>query len=129
MTPGRFEVGLVSADRGLVDFYAEVFQVEELPASDSSVGTVHRLQFPGGAALKVMVPNVAPAAAAPAPFFAVTGLRYLTIGTPDLDGVIARATSRGGRVQHGPLELGGGVRLAVLVDPDGNTIEVVQDAS
>ena len=125
----RFEVGLVSADRGLVDFYAEVFEVTELPAFDSRTGTVHRLQFPAGT-LKVMVPGVAPAPAAPADsFFAVTGLRYLTIGTQDLDGVIGRATGRGGRVNHGPMELGGGVRIAVLVDPDGNTIEVVEEPS
>ncbi len=77
-----------------------------------------------------MVPRVAPAAAAPAdPFFAVTGLRYLTIGTADLDGVIARAAANRGQLQHGPIELGGGVRVAVLVDPDGNSIEVVQEAS
>ena len=34
----------------------------------------------------------------------------------------------GGRVAHGPMELDDGVRLVVLVDPDGNTIEVVEDS-
>ena len=58
----------------------------------------------------------------------MTGLRYLTIGTHDLDGVIARATDSGGRVAHGPMELADGVRLVVLVDPDGNTIEVVEES-
>ena len=127
MTNGRFEVGLVSADRRLVDFYAQVFDREELPAFEAPTGTVHRLQFPG-AVLKVMVPGVAPAAATAAePFFAMTGLRYLTIGTHDLDGVIARATATGGNIAHGPMELADGVRLVVLVDPDGNTIEVVEE--
>jgi len=128
MTNGRFEVGLVSADRRLVDFYAQVFEREELPAFEAATGTVHRLQFPG-AVLKVMVPGVAPAPASAAePFFAMTGLRYLTLGTYDLDGVIARATGTGGSVAHGPMELADGVRLVVLVDPDGNTIEVVEES-
>jgi predicted enzyme related to lactoylglutathione lyase len=128
MTQGRFEVGLVSADRRLVDFYAHVFEREELPAFEAPTGTVHRLQFPS-AVLKVMVPGVAPAVAnATEPFFAMTGLRYLTIGTRDLDGVIERATGSGGRVAHGPMELADGVRLVVLVDPDGNTIEVIEES-
>ena len=34
--------------------------------------------------------------------------------------------ARNGRVQHGPAELAPGVRIAVLQDPDGNAIEVVE---
>ena len=128
MTSSRFELGVVSADRRLVDFYAQVFEREELPPFEAATGTVYRLQFPG-AVLKVMVPGVAPTPATTAqPFFATTGLRYLTIGTHDLDGVIARASAAGGNVAHGPMELADGVRLVVLVDPDGNTIEVVEES-
>jgi predicted enzyme related to lactoylglutathione lyase len=123
----RFEVGLVSADRSLVDFFAAVFELEELPAMPTGPGLLHRLQLPGGAILKVMVPNEAPAAAgASGSFLAVAGIRYLTVHVGDLDGVVARATARNGRVQHGPAELAPGVRIAVLHDPDGNAIEVVE---
>ena len=127
MTLLRFEVGLVSADRALVDFLAEVFELEPLPPLTAGPGVLHRLQLPGDAVLKVMVPNDPPAATdASGPFFAVTGIRYLTLWVDDLDGVIERATARNGRVQHGPAQLAPGVRIAVLQDPDGNAIEVVE---
>jgi catechol 2,3-dioxygenase-like lactoylglutathione lyase family enzyme len=123
----RFEVGLVSADRTLVDFLAEVFDLEELPTMTAGPGALHRLQLPGGAVLKVMVPNEKPAAAeTPEPFFAAAGIRYLTLYVDDLDRVVARATARKGRIQHGPQDLAPGVRIAVLRDPDGNAIEVVE---
>jgi hypothetical protein len=38
----RFEVGIVSADRALVDFLADVFGLEELPVSEYPAGTLHR---------------------------------------------------------------------------------------
>ncbi|MFE2519669.1 VOC family protein [Streptomyces mirabilis] len=46
----------------------------------------------------------------------------------DLDGIIERGVARGGRVRHGPMDVGPGVRVAVLQDPDGNAIEVVDGA-
>lgn len=121
----RFEVGLVSADRALVDFLADVFGLEALPATDYPVGTLHRLQSPG-AVIKVMVPKQPPKPADGEPFLAVKGLRYLTVWTADLDGVVARCTARGGRLLHGPFAYTSDSRLAVIADPDGNTIEVLE---
>jgi predicted enzyme related to lactoylglutathione lyase len=124
----RVDVGLVSTDEALVDFYADVFELERLPPVTAGPGVVHRLRAPG-MVLKVMVPKRPPAAAEPVrTFFAVTGLRYLTLAVTDLDGVIDRAAPRGGNVQHGPVEVGGGVRIAVLADPDGNAVELVEGA-
>jgi predicted enzyme related to lactoylglutathione lyase len=126
MTLRRFEVGFVSTDRALVDFLAAVFELDERPPTEHGPGTLYRLQSPG-AVLKVMVPVVRPSATAPQPFLAATGIRYLSAWVTDLDGVIGRATARGGRLLHGPVELGPGARLAVLADPDGNTIEVIEE--
>jgi predicted enzyme related to lactoylglutathione lyase len=123
----HLEVGLVGADDVLVDFYAAVFEMEKLPAIEAGPGVVHRLQGPG-VVIKVMVPSKAPAPAPPPvePFFAVAGLRYLTIYDDELDAVLERALARGGRVQHGPMEVGPGARIVVLEDPSGNVIEVVE---
>jgi len=126
MSLTRFEVGIVSVDRGLVDFLAAVFELGELPPTEHGPGTLYRLQSPG-AVLKVMVPVVRPSAPAPLPFLAATGIRYLSVWVTDLDGVIGRATARGGRLLHGPVDIGPGARLAVLSDPDGNTIEVIEE--
>lgn len=125
MTLQRIEIGLVSADDILVEFYASVFELERLPVSESGSGVVHRLQAPG-AVLKVMVPAQQPTSAGPVePFFAAPGLRYLTLYVSDFDRTIERATARGGHVDHGPMRIGPDMQLAILRDPDGNTIEVV----
>jgi predicted enzyme related to lactoylglutathione lyase len=122
----RFEVAIVSPNgEALADFYTEVFEAERLETMPSGVGTVHRVQFPG-VVLKVMVPTEAPA---PLPatktFLGLQGVRYLTIGVDDFEGTLARATDRGATVHHGPMELAPGVHLAVLQDPEGNTIELL----
>jgi len=129
MTLSRLEAGFVSTDRSLVDFLAEVFELDPLEPVDVGFATLFRLQSPGGV-LKVMVPNRPPKPGARAqPFYALGGLRYLTLYVDDLDGIVERATTRGGQVVHGPTDLGPGTRIAVLEDPDGNPFEVVQAPS
>ena len=59
MTLDGFEVGVVSADAGPVDFLADVFELERQAPSENPVGTLHKLDSPG-AVIKVMVPNDAP---------------------------------------------------------------------
>lgn len=125
MSLARFEVGIVSADRALVDFLSDVFELEELPAGEHQVGTVHRLQSPG-AVIKVMVPNETPKDANGQPFLAVKGLRYLSMYVTDLDRVIERSIARAGSVLLEPFELHPGVRLAVISDLDGNAMEVTE---
>ncbi|MFD8219794.1 VOC family protein [Streptomyces sp. NPDC059697] len=128
MTLQRVEVGLVSADEALVEFFAAVFELERLPVVGSGSGVVHRLAAPG-TQIKVMVPSRRPASAEQAgPFFHLTGVRYLTMYVNDLDGIVERAVARGGRVPHGPMEVGPGVLIAALQDPDGNAMEVVDGA-
>ncbi|MQY30378.1 VOC family protein [Nocardia aurantia] len=124
MTVRQVEIGLVAADESLVDFYVYAFGLRRVPPSESRSGTLHRLQS-DGVSMKVMVPARPPAAAdRTAAFMDVTGLRYLTFHVDDFDATVERVTERGGAVLHGPLEIGGGRRVAVLCDPDGNTVEV-----
>jgi catechol 2,3-dioxygenase-like lactoylglutathione lyase family enzyme len=121
----RFEVGFVSADRALVDFLAGVFELEVLPPAVHPVGTLHRLRAPG-AVIKVMVPKEPPKPGDGEPFLAVRGIRYLSLWTSDLDRALDRAIARGGRVLFGPSEHERGSRLAVIRDPDGNCMELIE---
>jgi predicted enzyme related to lactoylglutathione lyase len=126
MTLLRVDVGFVSADRTLVDFFARVFELQELPSITLEPGTVCRLQAPASV-MKVMLPAEAPDPPVPAsPFYALAGLRYLTLWVDDIEAVIGRAVAEGGRIERGPVELVPGVRIAVLEDPQGNAIEVAQ---
>ena len=128
MTLQRLETGIVSRDRALVDFYAEVFGLDTVEPDVYPTGQLHRLVIPGGF-VKVFVPNDTPAAApATERFTDLTGIRYFTARVDDLDGVVDRATARGGSVVMPAFELRPGVRLAIISDPDGNTIEVAEGA-
>jgi predicted enzyme related to lactoylglutathione lyase len=129
MTLLRVDVGFVSGDRTLVDFLARVFELDELPSITLGPGTVCRLQAPGSV-VKVMLPAEAPKPPVVTyPFYALAGLRYLTLWVDDLDAVVQRAVAEGGRVERGPVQLVPGVRIAVLEDPEGNAIEVAQQES
>ena len=126
MTLHSLEVGYVSADARLVTFYETVLELTALEPMVFPVGTLHRLEIPGGL-LKVLVPAEAPATAPDTGAFTDTqGLRYITVRVSDLDGVLARATEHGGTVVLEPIDVGGGSRLAIVRDPDGNTFEVSQ---
>lgn len=130
MTAHYVEVGFVSADPSLVRFIADVFELEELAVIDSPIGTVTKLRGPGDAVLKVFVPTERPQRTARRdPFYGVTGLRFVTIRVDDLDGVIERASARGGKVASAPRAVGPGIRLAFLEDPDGNTYEVSESSA
>ena len=91
-------------------------------------GTVHRLAL-GAGALKVMVPGKF---AADSPrsdrFWDRAGLRYVTMWLDDLDLVVDGGPCTGARWRWAD-QIRDGVRTALLVDPDGNTVEAMHDAA
>jgi len=127
VTVDRFEVGIVSGDAGVVDFLAAVFELERRAPSETPAGTLHRLDSPG-AVIKVMVPGDPPKRGDSEPFLTVTGIRYLSMYVSDLDGVLERCRNRGGAVLLEPFEFEPGSSIAIINDPDGNTIEVVSSS-
>lgn len=125
----QFEVGFVSHSTDQVEFLKEVFGLELLDEVLAGPGTLYRFSAPG-AIIKVMVPERAPKPMELSqPFYSTAGLRYLTMYVDDMGAVLERAAARGGRVQYGPVELGPGVRIAIIEDQDGNPYEVVHNAA
>jgi catechol 2,3-dioxygenase-like lactoylglutathione lyase family enzyme len=121
------DIGFVSATDELVSFYRDVFGLEPLEPRVFPDGTVHRLALAGGA-LKFMVPADVPERPPVADrFWDLAGLRYVTMWLDDLDVIVERWTMRGGTVALGPLTIRPGVRTALLRDPDGNTVEAMQE--
>ena len=128
MTVISVDIGFVSATDGLVHFYRDVFGLEVLEPRVFPDGTVHRLAL-GSGALKVMVPAQPPADVPRTErFWDRAGIRYVTMWLDDLDTIVERWTAHGGTVALGPLTIRPGVRTALLVDPDGNTVEAMHDA-
>ena len=129
MTVMSVDIGFVSATDALVSFYQDVLGLEVLEPRVFPDGTVHRLAL-GTGALKVMVPAQSPdVSPRTANFWDRAGLRYVTLWLDDLDVIVDRWTSRGGTVAFGPITIREGVRTALLLDPDGNTVEAMHDAT
>jgi predicted enzyme related to lactoylglutathione lyase len=129
MAISQFEVGFVSGNTDQVEFLKDVFDLEALDEVRAGPGVLYRFKTPG-AVIKVMVPRREPRPLERAePFYCAAGLRYLTMYVDDMEAVLERAARKGGRVQHGPMELGPGVRIAIIEDADGNPFEVVHNAN
>jgi len=120
------EVGLVSAERRVVEFLSSVFGFEELPMLEFSVGRLYRLQA-GTAVIKVLVPTDRPGKRDADLPYGTSGLGYLTIRVHDFDAVMARIGESEGTVLAPPHELDRGRRLAMVSDPDGTLVEVIEE--
>ena len=120
----RIEVALVCHTSAIVDFLAEVFEVESEQPMDTPVGVLYRIELPG-ATLKVMVPPDLPNPGPAQSPYEGAGLRYLTLYVDALEPTVERALARGAELLAGPLDTHPGVRLSLMRDPFGNYMEVV----
>ena len=126
MTIEHVDIGIVSATAELAEFYRAVFEAEVLEPRRFPFATVHRLAL-GPVTLKIMVPEQTPEApSADSKFWDRQGFRYLTLWVDDLTALAEGWARLGGTVAMEPVELRPGVWTALLVDPDGNTIEAMR---
>jgi catechol 2,3-dioxygenase-like lactoylglutathione lyase family enzyme len=89
--------------------------------------TVVRLQLPTGERVKIFAPSTPAAAAAvnTTPLSRV-GFAFLTLIVEDLDQVLGMLTAAGFAARQPASELRPGVHVALVDDPDGNVVELVQ---
>ncbi len=86
---------------------------------------------PKGTVLKLMqIPEGKPADGMNEYLHSQLGFRYLTLGVPDITAAAARIKAAGvttvaNTPKQIPAELGGGVYIIVVRDPDGNFVELV----
>ena len=129
MTVQSLELGFVSSTGMLVDFYATVLEVAELEPREFPMGTVRRLAC-GPGVLKVMIPKDPPNAPVPTTsFWDLAGIRYAAIWVDDIEAVVEKWRANGGSVLMQPFEARPGTLLAMVTDPDGNTVELMHATS
>lgn len=92
-------------------FYTELFGWEKMKAHDMGPMGVYQEYGAGGVAFGGIYrkPDEIPGP----PHM----LYYIRVA--DLDGAVARATEHGGTVMHGPMDVPGGDRIAMCLDPQG----------
>jgi catechol 2,3-dioxygenase-like lactoylglutathione lyase family enzyme len=121
------DVGIVTKDlAGSLRFYTEVLGFRQAGKLEiSGLGTMYRL-VSEGTAIKIIDPaGPVPRQAGPATrITSDTGLRYFTLHVENLDEVIPLCPS----VLSGPTD-GGGVRFALVLDPDQVIVELAEKSA
>lgn len=113
--------------------FREVSRIETATKSAIECGfalseyVVVRLQLPTGERIKLFKPTLIEGARgdALAPPLATPGFAFATLIVEDLQDAVRQLTERGFPARRPPSELRPGVWVALVDDPDGNTVELV----
>jgi catechol 2,3-dioxygenase-like lactoylglutathione lyase family enzyme len=129
VTKDSIDLGIIVSDeKAAVNFYRDALGLEwegELPLPG---GRMYRLKC-GTTIIKLVKLDKTPEAK-PAPGGPMRGLgyRYFTISVPDIRGLMAQLETKGVRATVPVTEFRPGVTIAMVTDPDGNTIEFLQNS-
>ncbi len=121
------DLGAVTSDIAkALAFYAGALgftKLEEIPFP--GVGVLHRLKV-GDSFFKLLAPEKPPTARAPGGgITGAVGFRYVTFQLTNLDETVEACRKAGARIAVEPRALRPGVRMAMVEDPDGNTVELI----
>jgi glyoxylase I family protein len=122
------DLGIVVSDGAkALAFYRDALGMEQIGEQPMpGGGRMYRLLC-GNSHIKVATFPKPPAAkAAPGGPFEALGLRYFTIHVPDIRSLIAQLESKGIKAFMPVTEIRPGVSIAMVSDPDGNTVEFLQ---
>jgi len=127
LTVPALDLGVVTADaeRALAFYRDTLGLVPDGEIPFPGLGILHRLRC-GQSTVKLLALERAPQArAARGGFSAATGFRYCTLHLANLDAVVAACREGGYAIPVDPRPLRPGVRVAMVEDHDGNTIELM----
>ncbi|MGO9452484.1 MAG: VOC family protein [Candidatus Binataceae bacterium] len=120
---------IVTDEKAALGFYRDGLGLEwdgELPLPG---GRMYRLKC-GTTIIKLLkldrTPAATPASGGP---MGGLGLRYFTISVPDIRALMAQLEARGIRPTMPVTEFRPGVTIAMVTDPDGNTVEFLQNSA
>lgn len=123
-----FDLGVfVGNIEACLDFYRDTLGLELEDKSEFPMGMMYRLKC-GNSVLKLIDPKKIPPAG-PSGMPAQLGYRYLTFIVANLSEICQRLKEKGVKFTIEETELRPGVRMAMVKDPDGNTVEFVQRSS
>jgi len=119
---------IVTDEKAAVGFYRDALGLEWEGELALAGGRMYRLKC-GTTVIKLLKLERTPAAK-PAPGGPMGGLgyRYFTISVPDIRGLVAQLEAKGIRPTVPVTEFRPGVTIAMVTDPDGNTIEFLQNS-
>jgi catechol 2,3-dioxygenase-like lactoylglutathione lyase family enzyme len=118
---------IVTDEKAAVGFYRDALGLEWEGELGLPGGRMYRLKC-GTTVIKLVklerIPTAKPAPGGP---MGGLGYRYFTISVPDIRGLVAQLEAKGIRPTVPVTEFRPGVTIAMVTDPDGNTIEFLQN--
>ncbi len=123
------DIGIVAKDiDAMLAFYRDVIGLEfEAAISMPGGGVMNRFKV-GDSVIKIIeLDPAAPADAVPGGIRAATGYRYWTITVGNLEACVQKATDSGSEVVVPVKQVRPGITIAIIADPDGNWLELLQN--
>ena len=123
------DIGIVTNNiDAMLGFYRDTLGLEfEATIPMPGGGTMHRYRV-GDSIIKLVETEPKPAvAAAPGGIRGATGYRYWTIWVKDLQACLDKVSNDGFEIVVPAKEIRPGVTIAIVVDPDGNWVELLQN--
>jgi catechol 2,3-dioxygenase-like lactoylglutathione lyase family enzyme len=119
------DLGIVVKDiNASLAFYCEVLGLKKVQEMPLWIGTMHRLAF-GDSFIKLIDPKETPPATTKG-LASSLGFRYLTLQIKNIEDICEKCAELGISFEIKKTELMPGVTIAMVNDPDGNTVEFVQ---
>ncbi len=119
------DLGIVVSDiTKSLDFYQGVLGLNKSEELSTQFGTLHRLHF-GTSDIKLIDPKQVPAAGTTG-LEKQIGLRYISFRVQDISALCVELQAKGVEFSMAETEVRPGVRMAMINDPDGNTVELIQ---
>lgn len=120
---------IVTDEKAALGFYRDGLGMESEGDLPLPGGRMYRLKC-GTTVIKLLKLDRTPAAK-PAPGGPMGGLgfRYFTISVPDIRGLMTQLEAKGIRATMPVTEFRPGVTIAMVTDPDGNTVEFLQNSA
>ncbi|KRO40440.1 MAG: hypothetical protein ABR63_04560 [SAR86 cluster bacterium BACL1 MAG-120920-bin57] len=127
-TSDAIDIGIVTVnDLEMLNFYQEVLGLKkEMEIPFPGLGTVNKLSF-GSGYIKILVLDDKPKNINPTGNFSTSnGIRYITINLSNLDHILESCAANNINIINAGTIIRPGVTVAIIQDPDGNLIELMQ---
>ena len=124
------DIGIVTNNMdAMLEFYRDKLGLDfEATIPMPGGGTMHRYRV-GDSVVKIVETEPRPPVeATPGGVRAATGYRYWTIHVPEIEKLVSRLAAEGVEVAMPVKTIRPGVTIAMLVDPDGNWVELLENS-
>lgn len=126
-TNDAIDVGIVTTNHDeILNFYQNVLGFEkEIEIPFPGIGVVNKLRY-GAGYIKILVLEKSPLNINPTGDFSVSnGIRYITINLSNLDEILNICKKNNINIINSGTVIRPGVTVALITDPDGNLIELM----